>query len=213
MTTVDMQVTNLTADQLADLRDQAIREAGPFVDPRRLRSVVARMAGRPDDWAGAILGHPYAGLRSTRWRELVLLDLACDAEPDPPVSAARMAREEAARRATDERNARSAAEHQATVGEWRQLRDALPVPVIVLHNYTSHRHCESGYVQGRDHIIVQADLLVGRLHRAADEPLCWTPSRAKDLQVFANPLDAITEDRLPTCKACLRTAERIAGAR
>jgi hypothetical protein len=77
----------------------------------------------------------------------------------------------------------------------------------VWHNWTA-RHLD-GYEQGADHIVTMEPLHVGRVTREARRPLCWTPSRAHELRhVQANGEEK--EDRVPTCKACLRTAERIA---
>jgi hypothetical protein len=80
--------------------------------------------------------------------------------------------------------------------------------VAVAHNYTSVRHTE-WHVQGGDHIMLLGQLHAGRLRRDTRHPLCWTPFRAKDLREFPH-LDQ-PEDRWPTCKACLRTAYRLAG--
>jgi hypothetical protein len=55
--------------------------------------------------------------------------------------------------------------------------------------------------------VVLEDLAVGRLRRAAGLPLCWTPSRARQLRhVHGNAGD---ERRIPDCKACLERAARI----
>jgi hypothetical protein len=81
--------------------------------------------------------------------------------------------------------------------------------VVVLHNWTA-RHLD-GYEQGADHIVVTETLYVGRLYRQADRTLCWTPSRAHELR-HVGPYYAPDDDkRIPNCKACLRTAERIAA--
>lgn len=101
-----------------------------------------------------------------------------------------------------------AALHKAKVTEWTALVTALPVPVHVAHNYTSVRHFEF-YVQGGEHIILASPLHLGRLRRGAGKPLCYVPSRAKDLREFPNLDDPL--DQLPSCKACLRTAYRVTG--
>lgn len=205
MTTTDEpRVTNLTDEALAQLRAQARREAGPFVDPRRLPQLHRALVGAQQEWVSAVLGRPVRDWRRVSWTELVLLGLARDVEPAPPVAPRVLAAQDA--RAEEQRA--HAMRAQDRIDSWRDLRSRLPVTVEVAHNYTSHRHVE-GYSQGTDHVIVLEDLHIGRLHRAAGRPLCWTPSRADYLEVFDDPGD----HRLPGCKACLRTAERIARPR
>ena len=75
-------VTALAPGVLTEMRDRADREAGPFVDPRILHQIRA-VAPHPE-WAAAILGHPFLGVRAAPWRDLYLLYLATQAEPNPP---------------------------------------------------------------------------------------------------------------------------------
>lgn len=202
MTTADEpRATNLTDETLAQLRDRARREAGPFIDPVRLPQLKRIVVGAQQEWMSAVLGRPVHDWRRIDWSELVLLGLARDAEPVPPVPP----RVLAARDTCAEQRRAQVTMAQDRAGSWQDLRSRLPVKVEVAHNYTSHRHVE-GYVQGADHIIVLEDLHDGRLHRAAGRPLCWTPSRAANLEVF----DDAGDHRVPGCQACLRTAERIA---
>lgn len=198
-------VTRLTAEQLHELRARADREAGPFLDPVLFRRIQHWVPAAHDEWATAVLGHDWAGFRCASNRDLVLLDLARAAEPDPPEPPRVAAqRAEAQRRAAAA--ARAATDRQVRrMAEWAKLRAALPVRVEVVHNYTSARHFEH-YVQGVDHIMVREPLSVGRLRRDPNRPLCWTPSRDKNLQHFSDGY----EDRVPECKACIAIAERIA---
>lgn len=163
-----------------------------------------KLAGAYPEWMSAVLGRPVNGRRRLSWTELVLLGLARDVESEPPVPARVLA--ECERAALEERRR---AEHlQQQVDAWASLRARLPVWVSVAYNGSGRHHYEL-HVSGAQHIIVREPLHFGRIHRDANRSLCWTPSRAKHL-LFEN-LD-IPSDRIPTCKACLRTAERIAQA-
>lgn len=206
MTTTDEpRATTLSDETLAQLRDRARRKAGPFVDPRLLPQLERKLAGAYPEWMSAVVGRPVSSWRRVGWAELVLLGLACDAEPEPPVPPRLLAERE--RAAIDER--RRADHVQQQVDAWASLRAALPVRVSVAYN-GSGRHHYASHVSGAQHIIVQEPLHAGRIHRDADRSLCWTRSRAKHL-LFEN-LD-IPNDRIPTCKACLRTAKQIAQPR
>ena len=90
---------------------------------------------------------------------------------------------------------------------WAALREMLPFPVKVRHNWTK-RHYEF-YVQGNDHIVVLEDISAGRLTRRRGECLCETPSRAYSLRHVTSGGDE-DEKRIPYCRTCLRIAGRIA---
>lgn len=199
--------TNLTAEQITELRAQAARTSGPFINPTHVNTVQRFTPGR-SEWASAILGRTFPGLGRLSNEDVTLLALAARAEPDPPTPP-RVPAPWEPKYVPSTRELAQAEEESRAWEEWRTLRAALPVPVIVLHNYTSHRHYD-GYVQGVEHIILDADLHRGRLHRDQGRPLCWTPSRAHNLEVFGNPGED-SPGRLPTCKACLTTAHRIAA--
>lgn len=196
------RATELTAEEITELRQRARREAGPFVDPY----LVHRIVIHNPEWASEILGRPFLGADRLPWSDLYLMHLASRAEPGPPPppreTARRLVRKEEMRQAEEQRlRAR-----EGEVREWEALAAALPVQVEVRHNYTSHRHLES-YTQGGDHIYLLEELRIGRLHRRANHVLCWTPSRAKDLREFPEPA---TDGRVPSCKACLKTARSMA---
>ncbi len=194
-----------TYPEYAALRDAAEQRTGQFVDPvdvnRRIPELVRR---RGHDWAFAVLGRPYHGVGSLYGPDMELLKLADELGLEPPLPADVVARRAAAREREEAESRAWLAMHERIATEWAALRAALPVPVEVFHNYTSARHVD-GFSQGADHIILSKDLRVGRLSRERGLPLCFVPSRAKDLQVFDDP----GEHRRPTCKACIRTACRI----
>ncbi|HEX6359492.1 hypothetical protein [Actinophytocola sp.] len=198
----DQPATRLSDAQLDELRVRARRVAGSLVDPAQLTRVTRFVAGR-HAWAGAVLGKPFNLHRLTN-AELVLLDLAAQAEPEPPVEPRPPAPWEEGYQPS-ERELAVAARAQARAKEWDRVRAALPVPVTVLYNYSGPHHYEF-HVSGADHIIVREALDAGRLQRAADQSLCWTPSRARHLS-----FDRVSpeSDRVPTCKACLRFAYRL----
>lgn len=208
--------TNLTTAQIADLRVRADRSS--FIDPVSFRKV--REASFHREWAEVILGGPYVlGRLSAYQIDLLALALALDAEPARPVPAAEQTRRDAAERASREyertQQQRVAAERVA----WHALRDRLPVAVTVGHNWTIGHY--DGHVTGKDHIVVQAELRVGRLHRNVQQVLCETPSKTRSQQSRrgnTNPLrhvergsSLLGDDLIPTCAACLKIANRIAS--
>jgi hypothetical protein len=196
----------LDAATLARLRADARAHRSPFTDPALIRDAAEVLGRAGAQWLTLAVGRP-AG----HWQRL------SNEELHVAVQAARLdhahltAAREAHRATYEEDRRRRAAEgatlRRAAVDAWAALRAAQPVPVAVRHNWTS-RHLD-GYEQGGDHIVVLAALVVGRLHRAAGDPLCWTPSRARELRHVDGA--AGDESRLPDCKACLKTAARVAA--
>ena len=201
-----MTATTLDPDLLAALRERAHAEAWGFVDPARFRAFQEQYPTWPPAWRDAIVGRATFGPRELTWPESVLLLLAADLDQvglDRARAALKADNEAAIERAQEPARAAYAAQRAA----WVALRARLPVNVEVWHNWTA-RHLD-GYVQGADHIVTRQTFRVGRIVRLGDQPLCWTPSRAHELRhVQANGEEK--EDRVPTCKACWRTAERIA---
>ena len=107
---------------------------------------------------------------------------------------------------------RAEARRQADLGEWDQLRKALPVPTSVAFNYS--RHTYEFRHHGTDHIVGWADLQVGKLRRRAGQALCATPSRAKFLHLHNAEFEREQQEtgrerRIPGCKTCIATAKRI----
>ena len=193
--------TRLSAATIAELRKRATLAAGPFVDPVVFRRLQQWAPSSHPEWAAAILGRPFTGIRYVSNADLLLLDLAHTAEPDPPPSAALLA----ARAELQRTSAEQLERRWAALAAWQTTRAALPVRVDVVHNYTSARHTET-HVQGVDHAIVREPLHVGRLHRDPGQTLCWSPSRAQHLVHFSDHYD----DRIPDCRLCLRIIARLA---
>jgi hypothetical protein len=196
--------TRLTQEQLTALRDQAKQAVTGFVDPAQLQRVSSFVAGK-HEWATAVLGSPF-NLRSMTNRQLVLLDLAAAAEPEPPVRPRPPAPGEPGYVPSEAELARKAC-WEAKEREWQELAAAMPVKVSVAYNHSGPLHLEN-YVSGAEHIIVREPLTVGKLRRDARQSLCWTPSRAKHLLFchYDTP-----EDRVPSCKDCVRKAYKITG--
>lgn len=208
-----MPATDLTAGRLAVLRaeaDQQYANSGGFVDPRRIRVVLAWWRYDLREWAETITGRaPITDLARLPWRDWLLLDLAHTAEPNPPPPPRLTAQHEAQRLADEQQATAGRARVAVRTAEWEALRAALPVPVVVAHNFQSRRHSE-WHIQGADHILVQASLDHGRLHRVAFAPLCWAPSKRRDFY-FPFPHDDDPTSRWPSCRTCIRVAYRITG--
>ncbi|MFE0472486.1 hypothetical protein ACFW2V_12820 [Streptomyces sp. NPDC058947] len=198
-----MRATNLTTEQITELRERARREAGPFTNP----AITSSSYSHNPEWAAEIIGER-SNPRVLTWLEVYLLYIAKQAEPDPPPLA--MARRRAYEQEEKQRRAAEQERWRQEWSDWEYLKatlEAAGTQVTVRHNYTSHRHLD-GYTQGADHIYLKKPLTFGRLRRDADIVLCWTPSRAKDLEYF--PVEGEYDDRVPTCKACIKTARSIA---
>src|SRR5215831_5944269 len=191
---------------LAALRADAAANASPFPDPALLRKAELALAGIDAAWLDRVIGHPARSWRHLSHAEMLLAVRAAETDAEHLAALAGAEHEQLTR----ERQAAAAtaqAEAQAAAARWQRLREQLPVPVTVQHNWTA-RHLE-WYEQGADHIVVLEDLDAGRLRRAAGTPLCQTPSRAgQQRHVSGSPGD---ERRLPDCKACLRHAEKLAA--
>jgi hypothetical protein len=191
---------------LAVMRADAAAKASPFTDPALLRKAELALAGVDAAWLGRVIGHPARSWRYLSHAEMLLAVRAAETDAEHLAALAEAEHEQLAR----ERQAAAAAAQakaEAAAEQWQRLREQLPVPVTVQHNWTA-RHLD-GYEQGADHIIVLEDLDAGRLRRAAGTPLCQTPSRARQQRhVSGSPGD---ERRLPDCTACLHHAEKLAA--
>jgi len=199
-------ISALTSETLASLRAEAARHTSRFTDPALIRDAETTLAPVDAGWLERVVGRRTRGWRYLSNAELHLAVNAARVDGEYIASAAAVQRD-AWLVADARREGAAALARQTAWNEWEALRARLPVPVVVCHNWTA-RHYD-GYEQGADHIVVQAGLNVGRFHREAGRPLCWTPSRAHALRhVSGAPGDA---ERVPDCKACLRSAHRTAG--
>ena len=197
--------------------------AGWLTDPTRLRRFHTAYHTYPAGWVLTILGTPAPGssplqvppASTVRWNDIALLLTAAELDPGfetrHPAIAAAEAAEAAAREsrraelAANEGRAR--AEEAARRAAWTALRTRLPVPVFVGHNWTIGHY--DGYVTGRDHIVVQEHLHVGRLTRHKHHALCETnsvttrgrldPLRALDRSPGPVALDALGFSRGEEC--------------
>jgi hypothetical protein len=206
--------TLLTSEEIEKVRERAAREAGRFVDPLRLYRVQGWWRHDLGEWAAAITGreHPVGLLRDLRWDELVLIDLAHELEPTPPPPPALTAQRAAAEAEREQRERAREARRQAALDEWDALREALPVPASIAFNFS--RHTYELHQHGTDHIVVWADLQVGRLRRRAGQALCATPSRSRGLHLDNAELERERQEtgrerKHPGCKTCIATAKRI----
>lgn len=193
-------VTQLTTAQIELLRETARSTDTAFINPHDLRVAQSFCRSR-SSWSSLILGRPYPGIQALRCGEVHLLAMAAAAEPDAPHDHQPPALPEPAHR-------------PAVSADWLALARALPVPVAVLYNYSGPNHY-AVHQSGAVHIVVLADLTVGRLHRPARHALCQTPSRSHfifDLGSDAPAERDRPEHRAATCRECLRVAQRVARA-
>jgi hypothetical protein len=199
--------SGLAPADLARLRAEAVGARSPFVSPALLREGASLLGAVPDAWLAHVVGVQVPSWRYLTNQELHLA-VAAAKEDAAWLTADREAGMAEYRAIAAAEDAKRAATAMAAAAEWETLRAALPAPVAVCHNWTA-RHLD-GYEQGGDHIVLLEDLHAGRLHRSARSPLCWTPSRAHELRHVSAAAD--DEDRLPNCKACLRTARQLGSA-
>lgn len=200
--------TMLDEPTIAAMRAQAVADGGgnPFIDPALIREAESVMPRTNPAWLERVIGHPVPSWRHLSYPELLLAVRAAKADAAHLQAVADAQRTEW-QHANWEASEASRAADKAIRDAWTELRGQLPVPVEVWHNWTA-RHLD-GYEQGADHIVVRQPVTVGRFHRDADRPLCWTPSRDHELRhIFGNTGD---EKRIPDCKACLRRARQLAG--
>ncbi len=201
--------------EYAELRAEADRRASWCVDPADINFRIPDLvAARGYDWAYAVLGRPYGGPQSLYGSDIELLKLAGERDLDPSLPQHVVEARAAAEAHSIAGQEAAAARRRLLDEEWQAIVAALaarqnPVLVKVAHNYTSGRHCESGYVQGGDHIVFETRLLAsaGRLRREPGQSACYQPSRARNVEVLVE----VDDDRLPTCKSCIRTVARVVG--
>jgi hypothetical protein len=187
---------------LLTLAEESLRRDHGFIDPVKFRML--EHLGRDRDWRLSVL----ADERSKDALRMHVLLLAAGQDINPPLPAwlaeQREQQAEQRRREDEARAARLRALDEAWASIWR----ALPQKIGVAYNYSGGLHLES-YQSGAVHIILTEDLVHGRLRRVKGGAICTTDSAARH-QEFADGGDP-PEQRRATCKACLRTAAKVAG--
>jgi hypothetical protein len=201
-----MTAGGLSEAEITRLHQQAQGETSPFVDPALWRQAQVTLPGVGLEWLSRVVRRPVASYVQLTNLEMTVALQAAQADQAWLEGQAAQRYQE---RVKASRVAAAAAEHQRAAEHtaWGVLRAALPVQVAVCHNWTV-RHLE-GYEQGADHIVLQAPLDAGRLHRDTGQTLCWTPARARQLRYVQGA--AGDADRTPTCVACLTHARHLAG--
>jgi hypothetical protein len=212
-----MTSSALTDETLEQRRATARRDAGPFVDPRLFRKVEPILATLPQPWLERVVGGPVPDRRRMGWWAWLLVDWAVEADREHLAALTEQQRAEGRARLEAEAAAAQAA-WQRRLDEWLALKERQPVPVFAAHNWTIGHY--DGYVVGADHIVVLEPLHVGRFRRAAHEALCETPSKRRSGGPrLPDPLSHLEREpsrwtdpnRIPTCRPCLRRAERLAA--
>lgn len=183
---------------------RAAREAPRFVSPQYLASCREVTARRGHDWATAVLGRPFPGLRGLNVPETQLLVLADAADIDPPLPAAVIAARTQQQASRAAHAARRAALEAADERRWQTALSRTPVDPSLLRvqaNMTGRRTGTGVDTGPLRHIVPVQDLTSGpssrpRTHRA-DRPLCETATRARPRRLS----DAVSAPA--TCKSCL----------
>jgi hypothetical protein len=186
---------------LRAMAEESARRDGHFIDPVKLR--MYQDLRRDFDWRICVLGHEMAV--SDIDMHMLLLANGQDIDPPMPLWLAecRGWQEEGRRRDAARRAARLRARDEA----WESIWKRMPQSIEVAYNYSGGLHLEN-YSSGADHIILTADLVVGRALRMKGWALCSTASASRH-QYFPNPDPPAR--RVATCKACLRMAARVVG--
>jgi hypothetical protein len=83
-------------------------------------------------------------------------------------------------------------------GPSRTLLEQLPFPAHIEHAYTPR---ETALYGGANHVVVEEEVRVGRIHRQARDALC------KSRWSFWG-LNRGGEDHVPSCRRCIEIAER-----
>lgn len=81
------------------------------------------------------------------------------------------------------------------------LLELLPLAAHIEHAYTPR---ETALYGGANHVVVEQELQVGRLHRHPGDALCKPRHRFWGLRRGG-------EDRVPSCQRCIEIAERVIG--
>lgn len=83
-------------------------------------------------------------------------------------------------------------------GASRTLLEQLPFPAHIEHAYTPR---ETALYGGANHVVVEQEVRVGRIHRRSRDALCKPRGRFWGLYRGG-------EDHVPSCQRCIEIAER-----
>lgn len=179
----------------------AAQQGSPFVDPARVWEPQHIADRRGWDWATAVLGRPFAGLRAISHTEARLLELADAADITPALPDWLLAeRAEADRqRAVIERLRAEA--RQRDLDAWTAARDACPVPLEVREN--THARVRGYLRENLRHALPTVAAVSGtRRQHPTGRPLCVTATRRP--MTLSGPTD-----QPATCVRCLDWAGQI----
>ena len=87
---------------------------------------------------------------------------------------------------------------QGPEGPSKTLLEQLPFAAHIEHAYTPR---ETALYGGADHVVVEEEVRVGRIHRAERDALCKPRGRFWGLNRGG-------EDHVPSCRRCIEIAER-----
>jgi hypothetical protein len=84
-------------------------------------------------------------------------------------------------------------------GPSKTLLEQLPFPAHIEHAYTPR---ETALYGGANHVVVEQEVQVGRIHRSERDALCKRRDRFWGLYRGG-------EDHVPSCRRCIEIAERV----
>ncbi len=201
-----------TYPEYAEIRAEAERRKGPFVDPFDVHSRIPNLIGRRGhEWALSVLGREYWGPQSLYPVDLQLLKIADERDLNPPLPQWVVDARAAAKVREKERADRLAAFRQRDRDAWQAL---LPGVVVDLDVYTNTtQRVRNGFADYLAHAVPKQDAYSGvrtvRTHRAG-RALCETETRPKPLSLHYSPEPAGTP---VTCRRCLDWSVKVRNTR
>ncbi len=200
-----------TYPEYADLRADADRLAGRFVDPVDVHSRIPNLVRRRGhEWALAVLGREYLGPGSLYGSDMKLLQLADERDLNPPLPDWVV---EGRRRASEHEAGREARRREALqrdVDAWNAVVAAVAVDLVVYTNTTAR--VRLGRSEHLAHAVPTTDVYSGtrtvRTHRAG-RALCETATRPKPLALSHRAEPAGTP---VTCVRCMAWAPKVRPA-
>lgn len=182
-----------------EVRAEAERRSRGPIDPSEIQRVEDLVHRRGRDWCTAVLGHPYAGIRSTSHTDSCTLLVADERGLEPPLPP-RIVEERKAREAAEAEREEQARERRAQEQRrWDLVVAAAPVELTVREN-TRH----TGVGGSLRHAVPEVELRSGRSRRhLPGRALCETPGRANPL-LLGEPVSAPAN-----CVRCLEYAAQV----